>query len=245
MAACVRGERVIGIVGVNAARRLPWYRRQLAEPVTLAALKQALAEETLDARSTGGGIRMKPGPDPAARADRPTRAVRRVGREPRAAGGGAPDVRGRRIPAMSTDRRSSAAWAQSTARSTVRCRSVAARSRSSGGRSSARSRCSASATAARCSPTCSGGSVEPAPEAEIGWHTSRAMILSWSPRAVARVALPALHPAARTHASWPGRPTACRRSRGPHLGTQFHPESTIEIVKQWADSDSERLERSA
>ncbi len=46
VAACVRGRRVIGIVGVNAARRLPWYRRQLAQPVTLVALKQALAEES-------------------------------------------------------------------------------------------------------------------------------------------------------------------------------------------------------
>ena len=26
-------------------------------------------------------------------------------------------------------------------------------------------------------------------------------------------------------------------------GTQFHPESTIDIVKQWANSDGERLER--
>lgn len=28
---------------------------------------------------------------------------------------------------------------------------------------------------------------------------------------------------------------------GPHLGVQFHPESTIEIVKQWAARDTERL----
>jgi 3-phenylpropionate/trans-cinnamate dioxygenase ferredoxin reductase subunit len=44
--ACVRGRRVIGIVGMNAARRLPWYRRQLAEPPTLAQLKASLAEES-------------------------------------------------------------------------------------------------------------------------------------------------------------------------------------------------------
>ncbi len=44
--ACIRGRRVTGIVGMNAARRLPWYRRQLAEPPTLAAIKQALAEES-------------------------------------------------------------------------------------------------------------------------------------------------------------------------------------------------------
>lgn len=46
VAACVRGERVIGVVGMNAARRLPWYRRQLAEPPTLAQLKTALAAES-------------------------------------------------------------------------------------------------------------------------------------------------------------------------------------------------------
>jgi GMP synthase-like glutamine amidotransferase len=28
---------------------------------------------------------------------------------------------------------------------------------------------------------------------------------------------------------------------GPHLGTQFHPESTIEIVAGWARNDAERL----
>jgi len=30
---------------------------------------------------------------------------------------------------------------------------------------------------------------------------------------------------------------------GPHMGTQFHPESTIEIVSQWANRDRERLKR--
>ena len=28
---------------------------------------------------------------------------------------------------------------------------------------------------------------------------------------------------------------------GPHLGVQFHPESTVEIVSYWASMDSERL----
>jgi NADPH-dependent 2,4-dienoyl-CoA reductase/sulfur reductase-like enzyme len=46
VAACIRGSRVTGIVGMNAARRLPWYRRQLAEPPTLASLKASLAEES-------------------------------------------------------------------------------------------------------------------------------------------------------------------------------------------------------
>jgi len=46
VAACIRGRRVIGVVGVNAARRLPWYRRQLAEGPTLSQLKASLAEES-------------------------------------------------------------------------------------------------------------------------------------------------------------------------------------------------------
>jgi GMP synthase-like glutamine amidotransferase len=29
---------------------------------------------------------------------------------------------------------------------------------------------------------------------------------------------------------------------GPHLGTQFHPESTIEVVAGWARADNERLQ---
>ena len=28
---------------------------------------------------------------------------------------------------------------------------------------------------------------------------------------------------------------------GPHLGTQFHPESTVEVVAGWARADAERL----
>ena len=46
VAACVSGERMIGIVGVNAARRLPWYRKQLVKPQPLAEVKAALAEES-------------------------------------------------------------------------------------------------------------------------------------------------------------------------------------------------------
>ncbi len=44
VAACVRDERLVGIVAVNAARRLPWYRGQLAEPPTISELIQQLAE---------------------------------------------------------------------------------------------------------------------------------------------------------------------------------------------------------
>ncbi|MGH3050356.1 MAG: NAD(P)/FAD-dependent oxidoreductase [Gaiellaceae bacterium] len=45
VAACVAGEHMIGIVAMNAARRLPWYRRQLTAPQPLAEVKQALAQE--------------------------------------------------------------------------------------------------------------------------------------------------------------------------------------------------------
>ncbi|HET9094292.1 MAG TPA: FAD-dependent oxidoreductase [Solirubrobacteraceae bacterium] len=45
VAACVAGERLLGIVGVNAARRLPWYRRQLASPPPLAQVRAELAAD--------------------------------------------------------------------------------------------------------------------------------------------------------------------------------------------------------
>jgi 3-phenylpropionate/trans-cinnamate dioxygenase ferredoxin reductase component len=46
VAACVSGDQMIGIVGVNAARRLPWYRKQLSEPRPLAQVKLELAEDS-------------------------------------------------------------------------------------------------------------------------------------------------------------------------------------------------------
>jgi NADPH-dependent 2,4-dienoyl-CoA reductase/sulfur reductase-like enzyme len=46
VAACVSGERMIGIVGMNAARRLPFYRKQLAEPQSLEQVKLALSGES-------------------------------------------------------------------------------------------------------------------------------------------------------------------------------------------------------
>ncbi len=45
VAACVAGERMLGIVGVNAARRLPWYRRQLTSPPPLAQVRDELAAD--------------------------------------------------------------------------------------------------------------------------------------------------------------------------------------------------------
>jgi NADPH-dependent 2,4-dienoyl-CoA reductase/sulfur reductase-like enzyme len=45
VAACVSGDQLIGIVGINAARRLPWYRKQLTEPRPLAQVKHELADD--------------------------------------------------------------------------------------------------------------------------------------------------------------------------------------------------------
>jgi GMP synthase-like glutamine amidotransferase len=87
-----------------------------------------------------------------------------------------------------------------------------------------------------------GGRIEAAPEAELGWYSlvSDAPDLvptgPWLEWHYQRFSLP---PGARELA----RSSAGVQAfiSGPHLGTQFHPESTIEIVKQWASSDNERL----
>ena len=89
-----------------------------------------------------------------------------------------------------------------------------------------------------------GGTVEPAPEAELGWYS----IESDDPELVPEG--PWLEWHHQRFTLPPGARELARSSvgvqafiSGPHLGTQFHPESTIEIVKQWADSDRERLEQ--
>lgn len=58
---------------------------------------------------------------------------------------------------------------------------------------------------------------------------------------MAAVALRPFHdsPGAQELARSPRAPQAFRH--GPHLGVQFHPESTIEIVQGWARLDQERL----
>lgn len=43
--AYVQDDRLVGVVAVNAAKRLAWYRRQLAEPLTLAEIKLRVAAE--------------------------------------------------------------------------------------------------------------------------------------------------------------------------------------------------------
>ncbi|HWD66053.1 MAG TPA: type 1 glutamine amidotransferase [Solirubrobacteraceae bacterium] len=87
-----------------------------------------------------------------------------------------------------------------------------------------------------------GGTVEEAPEPELGWHR----VSSEDPDAIPegpwlqwhydRFTLP---PGAQQLATSPRAIQAFRL--GPHLGLQFHPESTIEIVKEWARLDGARL----
>lgn len=87
-----------------------------------------------------------------------------------------------------------------------------------------------------------GGEIERAPRPELGWHT----ISSSAPDVVPegpwlqwhfdRFTLP------------PGADELARSevavqafTHGPHLGVQFHPESTIEIVRSWAWADRGRV----
>lgn len=88
-----------------------------------------------------------------------------------------------------------------------------------------------------------GGEIERAPRPELGWHTISSSApdlvpegpwLQWHfdrftlPPGADELARSAVAVQAFTH--------------GRHLGVQFHPESTIEIVSSWARSDRERLE---
>jgi GMP synthase-like glutamine amidotransferase len=87
-----------------------------------------------------------------------------------------------------------------------------------------------------------GGAIDRAPEPELGWHA----IDSANPDVVPagpwlmwhydRFAVPG---GAETLATSAIGPQAF--AHGRHLGVQFHPESTIEIVANWARADRERL----
>jgi GMP synthase-like glutamine amidotransferase len=87
-----------------------------------------------------------------------------------------------------------------------------------------------------------GGTIERAPEPELGWHPVRSADpetvpegpwLQWHYDAFT------LPPGAELLATSPAGVQAF--AHGRHLGVQFHPESTIEIVAQWARLDTERL----
>lgn len=87
-----------------------------------------------------------------------------------------------------------------------------------------------------------GAQIERAPDPELGWHSVQSVAPDQIPNGpwlqwhYDRFMLP------------PGADELARSSRavqafrhGPHLGLQFHPESTIAIVKEWAQLDAERL----
>jgi GMP synthase-like glutamine amidotransferase len=86
-----------------------------------------------------------------------------------------------------------------------------------------------------------GGSVETAPEPELGWTT----IETDEPDTVPPGPWLQWHydrfstPPGATEIARTDKATQAFR-HGPHLGVQFHPESTIEIVAEWAAIDRER-----
>jgi GMP synthase-like glutamine amidotransferase len=86
-----------------------------------------------------------------------------------------------------------------------------------------------------------GGRIEPAPEPELGWHAIESADPAvpegpWLQWHYDRFTLP---PGATQLASSPAGVQAFSHRR--HLGVQFHPESTIEIVCGWAAKQRDRL----
>jgi GMP synthase-like glutamine amidotransferase len=87
-----------------------------------------------------------------------------------------------------------------------------------------------------------GAAIEAAPAPELGWHAVQtddpALVAPgpWLQWHYHRFTLP---PGARAIARSAAGLQAF--THGPHLGVQFHPESTIEIVQEWARLDGERL----
>jgi GMP synthase-like glutamine amidotransferase len=89
-----------------------------------------------------------------------------------------------------------------------------------------------------------GGAVEAAPAPELGWHEIEtddpALVPAgpWLEWHFERFTTP---PGAQELARSDAGVQAFRH--GLHLGVQFHPESTVEIVARWAHHDTERLAR--
>jgi GMP synthase-like glutamine amidotransferase len=87
-----------------------------------------------------------------------------------------------------------------------------------------------------------GGTVEPAPRPELGWFA----IETDDPELIP--AGPWLEWHYQRFTTPPGAVELARTAdasqafrHGVHLGTQFHPESTVDIVAGWARKDAERL----
>jgi GMP synthase-like glutamine amidotransferase len=87
-----------------------------------------------------------------------------------------------------------------------------------------------------------GGTIDRAPAPELGWHAIDTLDADtvpggpWLQWHYDRFAVP---DGATTLATSAVGPQAF--AHGRHLGVQFHPESTIEIVANWARADRERL----
>jgi GMP synthase-like glutamine amidotransferase len=87
-----------------------------------------------------------------------------------------------------------------------------------------------------------GGTIDDAPEPELGWHAVESEDETlvpggpWLQWHFHRFSVP---DGAQALATSPVGPQAF--AHGRHLGVQFHPESTIEIVRAWARADRERL----
>jgi GMP synthase-like glutamine amidotransferase len=87
-----------------------------------------------------------------------------------------------------------------------------------------------------------GGRVEPAPVPEFGWHeieTDVPELVPAGPWLVWHYERFTTPPGARELARTAHAVHAFRL--GPHLGVQFHPESTTDIVAGWARKDAARL----
>jgi GMP synthase-like glutamine amidotransferase len=84
--------------------------------------------------------------------------------------------------------------------------------------------------------------IEKAPQPELGWHTVDSLAPDvvppgpWLQWHYDRFTVP---PGAELLATSAAGPQAFIHGR--HLGVQFHPESTIEIVRSWARSDQDRV----
>ena len=87
-----------------------------------------------------------------------------------------------------------------------------------------------------------GGTIEPAPEPELGWHRISSQVPAdlpegpWLQWHYQRFTLP---PGAQELARSPRALQAF--AHGPHLAVQFHPEATVEIVQGWARMDRDHL----
>jgi len=87
-----------------------------------------------------------------------------------------------------------------------------------------------------------GGTIERAPAPELGWHAVETVdpaVVPAGPWLQWHFDAFTLPPGAEQLAVSDAGVQAF--AHGPHLGVQFHPESTIEIVRRWAQADRERL----